>query len=145
MSWQTVVRRPGGGEQVLFKVGLLIFLATPAETGGHFALLETVLPPGAAVEAHQHPEAECWYVLAGEFRFTFGDPGEGVAAGPGTLLSVPPHLCHAYEHLGPGAGRLLGMLLSGRDGGLEAFFRQVGVPVRTAADILDLRQPVAHL
>jgi hypothetical protein len=50
MSWQTVVRRPGEGERVLFKVGLMTFLATSAETDGHVALLETVLPPSAAVE-----------------------------------------------------------------------------------------------
>jgi quercetin dioxygenase-like cupin family protein len=139
------VRRPGKGEQVLFKVGLMTFLATSAETDGHFALLGTVLPPGAAVEPHQHPEAAWWYVLAGEFRFTIGDPGEAVVAGPGTFPNVPPHVRHAYEHRGQTAGRLLGMLLPGGDGGRETFFRQVGVPVRTAADVPDLHQPVAHL
>jgi quercetin dioxygenase-like cupin family protein len=145
MSWQTVVRRPGEGEQILFKVGLMTFLASSTETGGTFALLETVLPPGAAVEPHQHPEAEWWYVLAGEFSFAIGDPAEVVIAGPGTFLSVPPHVRHAYEHQGQTAGRLLGMLLPGGAGGLEAFFRQVGVPVRGPADIPDLDQPVAHL
>lgn len=145
MPWQTVVRRPGEGEQVLFKVGLMTFLATSAETDGHFALLETVLPPGASVEPHQHPEAEWWYVLAGEFRFSIDDPAREVTAGPGTFLSVPPHVRHAYEHRGATAGRLLGMLLPGGAGGLETFFRQVGVPVRTAADVPDLNQPVAHL
>ena len=145
MAWTPVVRRPGEGEQVLFKVGLMTFLATSAETDGHFALLETVLPPGAAVEPHQHPEAEWWYVLAGEFRFHVGDPATAVVAGPGTFLSVPPHVRHAYEQVGPTACRLLGMLLPGGDGGLETFFRRVGVPVRGPADVPDLDAPVEHL
>ena len=145
MPWQTIVRRPGEGEQILFKVGLMTFRATSAETDGQFALIETVLPPGAAVEPHQHPEAEWWYVLAGEFRFVIGEPAEEVVVGPGTFVSVPPHVRHAYEHVGRIAGRLLGMLLPGGDGGLETFFRQVGVPVRGPADVPDLSQPVAHL
>jgi len=144
MAWQTVVRGPGEGEQILFKVGLMTFKASSADTDGHFALIETVLPPGASVEPHDHPEAEWWYVLDGEFRFYLGQPAEVVHARTGAFLSVPPYVRHAYEQVGRSAGRLLGMLLPGGDGGLETFFRQVGILVRAPSDVPDVNLPIAH-
>jgi quercetin dioxygenase-like cupin family protein len=145
MGWKMIIRRPGEGEQILFKIGLMTFKASSAETDGQFALLETVLPPGARVEAHSHPEAEWFYILASEFRFRVGDPLEEVVVGPGAFLCVPPHVRHEYEHLGDTAGRLLGMMLPGGAGGLESFFRQVGVPVNGPDEIPDLDRPVGHL
>lgn len=148
MSWQPVVRQPGGGEQILFKIGLMTFKASSADTDGQFVVCETVLPPGAAVEPHQHPEAEWFYVLSGEFAFWVGDAAEGgepIVCGPGAFVSVPPHVRHAYEHRGATAGRILGMMMPGGSGGLESFFRQMGVPIRGPEDVPDLDQPVAHL
>jgi quercetin dioxygenase-like cupin family protein len=130
---------------LLFKVGLMTFKATSAETDGHFALIETVLPPGASVEPHAHPEAEWWYVLDGDFQFVIGDENAVVVVGPNSFISAPPHVRHSYAHLGKTAGRLLGMLLPGGDGGLETFFRQVGVAVTNPSDVPDLDQPVTHL
>lgn len=145
MSWQAIIRRPGEGERLLFKVGLMTFKATSAETDGEFALIETVLPPGASVEPHSHPEAEWWYVLEGEFQFVIGGDDGVVIAGPNTFLCAPPHVRHSYTYLGQTAGRLLGMLLPGGDGGLESFFRQMGLPVADPGDIPDLDRPVSHL
>ena len=145
MAWEQVVRLPGDGEQILFKVGLMTFKASSTETDGAFAMIETVLPPGASVELHAHAEAEWWYVLDGSFSFTLGNEHRQQLAERGSFLCAPPHIPHAYSNVGTAAGRLLGMLLPGGDGGLETFFRQVGVPVRSPADIPDLNKPIQHL
>ena len=145
MSWHPIVRQPGEGEQILFKIGLMTFKAASSETDGQFMVCETVLPPGAAVEPHQHPEAEWFYVLDGEFAFWVGDDDTPVTCGPGAFVSAPPHVRHAYANRGAAAGRILGMLAPAAAGGLESFFRQMGVPVRSTADIPDLDRPVAHL
>ncbi|MBM3774199.1 MAG: cupin domain-containing protein [Acidobacteria bacterium] len=112
MGWQTVIQRPGEGEKLLFKIGLMTFKASSAMTDGNFVFIETELPPGAAVEPHQHPEAEVFYILSGEFDFYIGgdDP---IACGPGTFLSVAPHVRHAYRYSGQQAGRILGMMMPG--------------------------------
>ena len=145
MAWQPVVREEGEGERILFKVGLMTFKATSAETDGHFAFIETILPPGASVEPHQHPEAEVFYIVDGEFTFWVGNDELGRICGKGAFLSVPPHVRHAYRNHTGAPGKILGMLAPGGDGGLETFFRQVGVPLGDADAVPDLTQPVASL
>ncbi|ETR76559.1 cupin [Afipia sp. P52-10] len=145
MAWKAVVRADGEGEQILFKVGLMTFKATSAETDGHFAFIETVLPPAASVEPHQHPEAEVFYIVEGEFTFWIGDPAEATVCGKGAFLSVPPHVRHAYSNHSNRPGKILGMLAPGGDGGLETFFRQVGVPLQAGDPTPDLTRPVTHL
>ena len=144
MTWKPVIRQEGEGERILFKVGLMTFKAASSETDGHFAFIETILPPGANVEPHQHPEAEIFYVLDGEFTFRIGD-GPPVICGKGAFLSVPPHVRPAYENHTGVPGKILGMLAPGGDGGLETFFRQVGVPLKEEDQVPDLSRPVGFL
>lgn len=145
MQWKTVMRADGEGEQILFKVGLMTFKATSAETNGQFAFIETILPPGARVEPHQHPEAEVFYILDSEITFWIGDEPQGTISGKGAFLSVPPHIRHAYWNHADAPGKILGMLAPGSDGGLESFFRQVGVPLQTGDEVPDLTRSVEHL
>ncbi|WP_132572346.1 cupin domain-containing protein [Rhizobium sp. IY2] len=129
----------------MFKVGLMTFKATSAETNGQFAFIETILPPGARVEPHQHPEAEVFFILDGEFTFWIGDEEEATTSGKGAFLSVPPYVRHAYWNHTDVPGKILGMLAPGGNGGLETFFRQVGVPLHEGDDIPDLTRPVDFL
>ncbi|MDR6819039.1 quercetin dioxygenase-like cupin family protein [Neorhizobium sp. 2083] len=144
MAWKPVVRPDGEGEKILFKVGLMTFKATSAETDGQFAFIETILPPGASVEPHQHPEAEVFYILDGQFTFWIGDE-PGTICDKGAFLSVPPQVRHAYHNHTNLPGKILGMLAPGGDGGLETFFRQVGVPLSDGDEAPDLTRPVAVL
>lgn len=145
MQWKPVMRAQGEGEQILFKVGLMTFKAASTETNGQFAFIETILPPGARVEPHQHPAAEVFYILDGEFTFWIGEDPQGTKCGKGAFLSVPPHVRHAYWNHTNVPGKILGMLAPGGDGGLETFFRQVGVPLTEGDEVPDLNQPVEHL
>jgi quercetin dioxygenase-like cupin family protein len=145
VTWKPIIRADGEGEQILFKVGLMTFKATSAETDGRFAFIETILPPGASVEPHQHPEAEIFFILEGEFTFWIGDEQQRTTCSKGAFLSVPPHVRHAYENHTNAPGKILGMLTPGGDGGLETFFRQVGVPLREGDEVPDLTRPVGFL
>jgi quercetin dioxygenase-like cupin family protein len=145
MPWETVILQPGEGERRLFRIGLMTFKALSHQTAEQFAFIETELPPDASVERHQHPEAEMFYILAGQFRFWIADDEEGVECGPGAFLLVPPHVEHAFANAGDGPGRIFGMLTPARPDGLESLFRTLSVPVRTREDLPDLTQPVEHL
>lgn len=145
MSWEPVIRQPGEGEKILFKIGLMTFKVSSAQTDGHFMISETELPPKASVEPHHHPEAEIFYILSGQFTFSVGDMQTPTPCSPGTFISVPPHVIHAFANTGPSSGRILGFMTPAEPDGLESFFRQVGVLVTRDEEIPDLDQPVEHL
>lgn len=145
MSWEPVVRQPGEGEKILFKIGLMTFKVSSAQTDGHFMISETELPPKASVEPHYHPEAEIFYILSGQFSFSVGDMSKPTSCGPGAFISVPPHVLHAFANTGPSSGRILGFMMPGGPDGLEDFFRQVGVPITRDEEIPNLNQSVEHL
>jgi quercetin dioxygenase-like cupin family protein len=145
MVWEPIIRQPGEGEKILFKIGLMTFKAASASTDGHFVICETELPPGASVEPHRHPEAEVFYILDGLFEFRVGDMIHLASCGPGSFVSVPPDVLHAFGNSGRSSGRILGMMMPGGSDGLESFFRQVGVPISRDEEIPDLSRPVEHL
>lgn len=145
MSWEPIIRQPGEGERILFKIGLMTFKASSALTDGHFVICETELPPGASVETHRHPEAEVFYILGGQFEFLVGDMTQPAWCGPGSFVSVPPDVSHAFANVGQSSGRILGMMMPGGLDGLESFFRQVGVPMAPDEEAPDLSRPVGHL
>src|SRR3954454_14975076 len=141
MSWEPVVRQPGEGERILFRIGWMTFKVSSALTDGHFIICETDLPPGANVEPHQHPEAEVFYILDGQFEFHVGDMTHPVSCGPGSFVSVPPHVPHAFGNSGHAAGQILGMMMPGGADGLESLFRKVGVPMSPDEEAPDLDRP----
>ncbi|SIO16416.1 Cupin domain-containing protein [Singulisphaera sp. GP187] len=145
MSWEPVIRQSGEGEKILFKIGLMTFKVSSAQTNGHFMISETELPPKASVEPHHHPEAEVFYILSGQFIFYVSDMNRPTPCGPGAFVCVPPHVLHAFANSGDSSGRILGLMMPGGSDGLESFFRQVGVPVVWDKDVPDLNQPVEHL
>lgn len=145
MSWEPIIRQPGEGEKILFKIGLMTFKASSAQTDGQFAICETELPPRASVEPHHHPEAEVFYVLSGQFAFRVGDMSHPTLCGPGAFVCAPPHVLHAFENSGDSSGRILGMMMPGGADGLESLFRKLGVPVAPNEDVPDLNKPVEYL
>ena len=63
--------------------------ATAIETDGAVGIFEGVIPRGHSVHWHTHTrETECFYVVAGRFRFWCGD--DVVDGGPELQSSLPP-------------------------------------------------------
>ena len=84
----------------------LSVLATPAETGGGYDLVEGWFPAGAQVPPHRHGRySEQIYVLGGEF--TVWTTGHKTVLRPGDDLVIPAGTAHALAVTGDGPGRAL--------------------------------------
>jgi quercetin dioxygenase-like cupin family protein len=76
------------GEPRWFLGTLWYPLLAGADTGGGFALWESVLPRGAAPPLHTHPQDETFYVLEGRLLVWAGeDPVERCEAGAAVFVA----------------------------------------------------------
>ena len=76
------------GSAVWYMGNLFDILADSGETGGRFALIETLSRKGTEPPRHIHwNEDEAWYVLEGEISFYVGD--ETHRATPGSFVFAP--------------------------------------------------------
>jgi hypothetical protein len=77
------------------------------------------------VPLHVHSrEAEIWYILEGEIRFTIGN--ETRTGGPGTFAYIPPDVPHTFQVISATA-RWFGF---GIAAGLDQWFFETGEPAR---------------
>ncbi|MGK9165057.1 cupin domain-containing protein [Inquilinus limosus] len=129
------VRRSARGEQGTIEVlGILLEAKiSEAETGGHYSLFEAVVPPGAGVPLHQHAQQEAFYVLEGQAQFCRigASGGEWIDVGPGDTVTIPGGVMHGFRNPGSAPVRVLITCAQG----LEAFFREAGVPVTAASPV----------
>ncbi len=122
---------PGGGETLWVLGDLYTFKVTGAETGGAFAVFETVTPPGSpGPPPHlHHGEEESFYVLEGEVELMSG--GDTVRATRGAFVHVPRGALHTFRNVGTTPARLLVLITPA---GFEGFFREVGEPAADSSD-----------
>jgi mannose-6-phosphate isomerase-like protein (cupin superfamily) len=99
----TAVRGPGEGELFETEHRKLFVKASWEEMD----LLEYDAGPGyEGAGPHFHKRhVDSFYVLEGELEFTVD--GETLRAGPGTCVSVPPGVVHAFTNPGPSRVRFL--------------------------------------
>jgi quercetin dioxygenase-like cupin family protein len=91
------VHRPGESERRWFGRTFTDFLASGAETGGAFALVDEQATRGESVPLHRHDDDwEAFYVVEGEVTLFVGD-GTGVLAGPGSFAFVPGGTVHGFR------------------------------------------------
>jgi quercetin dioxygenase-like cupin family protein len=89
-------------------------LATGADTGGAYSVIEQEHPPLTGAPLHHHrngPESFC--VLAGEYTFLVGTARRRLAAGE--FLLVPAGVPHAFVNRGGTPARLLILLPAGTE------------------------------
>ncbi|NNM31739.1 MAG: cupin domain-containing protein [Gemmatimonadetes bacterium] len=99
------------------------FLATGAETGGAYFMLEATVPPGGGPPPHiQTREEEGFYVLEGTVEFLAGE-GRKLSAGPGTMIHVPRGVLHSFRNQTDEVAR---MLIWFAPAGIEQMFLEVG-------------------
>jgi quercetin dioxygenase-like cupin family protein len=97
------------------------------DTGGAFALIEALVPPGSGPPPHIHQrEDEAFYILEGELLFHVD--GHDIAAGTGSWITLARGSLHHFKNLGDQPAR---MLIVVTPAGLERFFEEVG---RVAGD-----------
>jgi quercetin dioxygenase-like cupin family protein len=100
------------------------FLATGAQPGESFALVDERAKEGDAVPRHRHDDVESFYVLEGEVAFFLGEDA-GVTGGAGTFVHVPPGVVHGFRVASTQARYLI--LTTPRHG---EFYRAITLPSR---------------
>ena len=114
------------GDAIWFFGSLALIKAAGTQTGGAFALIEQVCPPGFANPLHMHhAEDEAFYVLEGELTVFIGD--QKLQAGPGTYLFGPRDIPHGFRVEGTSPCRLL---LLATPAGFEQFVVEMGKPAQ---------------
>jgi quercetin dioxygenase-like cupin family protein len=97
-----------------------------AQTGGAFALLEAVVPPGGGPPPHIHyAEDETFIILEGEITFTT-DAGT-IPAPAGTIVHIPKGTIHSFATVGTTPVRMLFLYAPA---GMEEMFTEVGTPAQ---------------
>jgi quercetin dioxygenase-like cupin family protein len=103
---------------------LMTFKAVGEDTGGAYALTDSVVPPGGGPPPHiHHREDEAFWVLEGELEVMVGETT--FRAGAGLFVHLPKDIPHTYENVGTGPARFLTLIVPAR---LEKFFEEVGKP-----------------
>ena len=137
MSERVVVRGPGEGRTLLIGGGdHVTYKARSAETGDAYFCFEVSTTPGFGPPLHTHAYRELFYVLEGEYEFTFEQDGrrETISAAAGSSIAVPPDVPHTFKN---GSGAPARMLFVHQPAALESFFEEFGV----AADQGDAEPP----
>ncbi|HEV2065763.1 MAG TPA: quercetin 2,3-dioxygenase [Thermomicrobiales bacterium] len=115
---------PGEGRSIWVADELMTFKASAADTGGAYALTDSLVPPQGGPPPHiHHREDEAFWVLEGELEVVVGE--STFRAGPGSFLHLPKGVLHSYRNSGDGPARFLTLIVPA---GLEVFFLEVGKP-----------------
>jgi quercetin dioxygenase-like cupin family protein len=111
--------------KALWFLGVLTWVRAAGEqTRGAYALVEHVVPAGAASPLHvHHAEDETFYVIEGRLTILCGDAR--IAAGPGTWAFGPRGIPHGFRVEGDAPARLL---LLATPSGFERFILEMGEP-----------------
>jgi hypothetical protein len=95
------------------------------ETGGSYALWDTMVPPGVGLPPHTHTkEEEYWYLLDGELTWTVD--GKSWKATKGAFIHLPRGSSHSFANP---TDKPAWAINSVAPGGFDQWFFEVGVPV----------------
>ncbi|MFD1732016.1 cupin domain-containing protein [Deinococcus malanensis] len=103
---------------------LMTFKATAEQTGGLYALTDSVVPPGGGSPPHiHHREDEAFRVLEGRLDIRVGEQRFTVEVG--SFVHLPRDVIHSHIDVGTEPARFLTWIVPA---GLERFFKEVGTP-----------------
>jgi quercetin dioxygenase-like cupin family protein len=103
------------------------WILTPAETNGHYCMLETFIPPGAGVPPHRHVDQEAFYLIEGALEVArVGSRGlDWFPLTVGESIHVPSNEIHGFRNASATNARTLVTATAG----LGAFFEEAGIPI----------------
>jgi mannose-6-phosphate isomerase-like protein (cupin superfamily) len=113
------------GDEVIIKI-------SSRDTGGAFAVFESLTGPLHGPPLHLHRQQdEWWYILEGEFRFEVD--GREIYASEGATVFAPRGSRHTFQNVGTAPGRTVTTVVPG---GLDEFFEELetAVPRGTVPD-----------
>jgi quercetin dioxygenase-like cupin family protein len=102
-------------------------LLSGEQTGGRFAMLDMLIPPGGGPPRHRHDFEECFRVLEGSLEVHVRElPPVRLEAGESA--NIPANAPHSFRNPAKAPARLLCTVTPP---GLEKFFAEFGDPVPT--------------
>lgn len=114
------------GENVSVMGGNYRILVSGKETGGAFATIEMLVPPGGGPGPHAHPDfVETFYVVDGEVEVK-SEAGTYIAT-KGAFINIPKGgIVHGFKNKSDKMAQLLCTVVPA---GLEEMFLEIGQPV----------------
>jgi len=102
-------------------------LISGPQTGGAFACIDMIVPPGGGPGPHAHPDfEESFYVVEGEVEVN-SESGRYIAT-KGSFISIPKGgVVHGFKNKSETNAHLLCTVVPA---GLEDFFAEIGQPVK---------------
>lgn len=108
-------------------LGISVFpLVSNRESDDQFGMFKVLVPPGAGIPPHTHPDVELFYVLDGELNIMLD--GGSFKAGKNQGGFVPSNALHGFLNEGAAAADVLVTCTSG----LEDFLLAAGIPLADA-------------
>jgi quercetin dioxygenase-like cupin family protein len=133
INMQKTIQTGSRGERrrIVILAGYLEWILTPAETNGHYCMLETFIPPGARVPPHQHVDLESFYIMEGALEVAFLRSGglDWCPVTVGDSIHVPSNEVHGFRNTSTTNARTLVTCTAG----LGAFFEEAGIPIAPGA------------
>lgn len=114
------------GERFGVAGGNYRIIISGAETGGNYAVIEMIVPPGGGPPPHAHPDIqEMFHVLEGEVEFRT-ESGKQTLTRDGFVNIPLGGAIHSFKNVSKNEARLLCTVVPA---GLEELFREIGTPV----------------
>ncbi len=138
-QFEPILTDAGGGHTFTMLGTSMRFIATAASTGGRYAVLEQVTPPGWGPPRHIHThEDEIFYILEGSYELHVGDERRIVS--PGSSAVLPRGIPHGFRNVASTPSRLLCVITPG---GFEEYFLAVAKcsPPPSPAQLVELARP----
>jgi len=124
MSLKILARESADEATYWFLTTLTTIKISSSETGGSYALIEQIAPPGDGSPYHVHRnEDEGFYILEGQLEFI--SDGTRFVRGPGSFVFCPRDIPHGFRIVGDSNARFLVYITPG---GFEDFVTIVGEP-----------------
>jgi quercetin dioxygenase-like cupin family protein len=118
---------PQGGASLSMVGDTYRILISGEQTGGDYALIDMLVPPGGGPPPHSHAAyQEAFYVLEGEIQVK--TEAQNYTAGKGSYINIPKGgLVHQFKNQTDTVAHLLCLVTPG---GMEKMFEEIGVPVK---------------
>lgn len=117
---------PQDGEYISVVGDTYRLVITGEQTGGTFAIIDMVVPPGGGPGPHAHAEfQETFFIIEGEI--VVRSEAGSYTARKGSLVTIPlGGVVHQFKNESDKVAHLLCLVVPA---GMERFFREVGQPV----------------
>jgi quercetin dioxygenase-like cupin family protein len=126
MENNITITKDKGGQRLAIAGGSYGILISGEQTGGSYAVIDMLVPPGGGPGPHAHKDIqEMFYVVEGEVEFKMEAGKHKVTSG--AFINIPlGGKAHSFKNTSDKVAHLLCTVVPA---GLDDFFKEIGTPV----------------